>query len=632
MMVATRDIAELESRLSTTEEPRLRIDLLNELAWLLRQQDLERAIALSEEAYHMAGVVEDEDDSYEEGAAKSLHQLGRFHLWRAEFKSAIRYFLDARTLYEKLGDRENVGMQLGYIGAVYGRSGNLPEALEYLIEAQKIYTEVGNRELEASGLNNLGYAYVLLGQPAEGLPYLERGLDILRDLDLHREQMWFFDSLCHAHLGLEHYPEALECGLQSVRVARETEESLGEAGSRITVGEVYLAMGERERALEYLQQALEIAESQHFRREHARALERMGEVYRRQGKTEEAARRLQTAMDVAHEIGDKELEAKAHHTFSLVQEQEGQLGEALEHFKAFHALKEEVFNEDADNRLKTLQVAYAVETAQREAAIAHLKNVALQEEIKERQQAELALQEEITAHQALIADLDAFAHMVAHDLKNPIHTVAGYSEVLQDRLADREDALLVEVEFAGTIHRKVFEMSRIIDTMLLLARVRQEDVEREMLEMGPVVAAAERRLERLLQETQGEIVKPETWPRAWGYGPWVEEVWENYLSNALKYGGHPPRVEVGATVQPDGYVKFWVRDNGPGISVEQRARLFTPFTRLSRAGKEGHGVGLSIVQRIIETLGGEVGVESVQGEGSTFFFTLPGEPSPEVRG
>ncbi len=628
--MTTQEIVELESKLSTTEEPRLKIELLNELAWLLRQQDLERAIALSEEAYHLAGTVGDEDESYEEGAAKSLHQLGRFHLWRAEFKPAIRYFLDARALYAKLGDRENVGWQLGYIGAVYGRSGNLPEALEYLIAAQKIYVEVGNRELEASGLNNLGYSYVLLGQPAEGLPHLEKSLRLLQELNLHREQMWVFDSLCHAHLSLEHYPEALECGLQSVRVAQETEEPLGEAGSLITVGEVYLGMGESGRALEYLRQALEIAESRHFRREHARALERMGEVYRRQGEMEEAARRLQTALDVAHEIGDKELEARVHHTFSLVKEKE-QLGEALTHFKAFHTLKEEVFNEQADNRLKTLQVAYEVETAQREAAIAHLKNVALQEEIKERQQAEMALQEEIAAHQALIADLDAFAHMVAHDLKNPIHTVAGYSEVLQDRLADREDALLVEVEFAGMIHEAVFEMSSIIDTMLLLARVRREDVEQEVLEMGPLVAAAERRLERLLQESQGEIVKPESWPVAWGYGPWVEEVWENYLSNALKYGGRPPRVEVGATVQPDGRVKFWVRDHGPGVSEEQRTSLFTPFTRLRRRGQEGHGLGLSIVQRIIDKLGGEVGVESRPGEGSTFFFTLPAEESAEAQ-
>jgi two-component system sensor histidine kinase/response regulator len=71
-------------------------------------------------------------------------------------------------------------------------------------------------------------------------------------------------------------------------------------------------------------------------------------------------------------------------------------------------------------------------------------------------------------------------------------------------------------------------------------------------------------------------------------------------------------------------VRFWVRDNGHGISPEDQARLFTPFTRLSQVKVRGHGLGLSIVQRIVERLGGEASVESFVGVGSTFAFTLPG--------
>ena len=70
-------------------------------------------------------------------------------------------------------------------------------------------------------------------------------------------------------------------------------------------------------------------------------------------------------------------------------------------------------------------------------------------------------------------------------------------------------------------------------------------------------------------------------------------------------------------------VRFWVRDNGTGIPPEQQARLFTPFTRLAQARATGHGLGLSIVQRIVEKLGGQVGVESQPGQGSLFSFTLP---------
>jgi signal transduction histidine kinase len=69
---------------------------------------------------------------------------------------------------------------------------------------------------------------------------------------------------------------------------------------------------------------------------------------------------------------------------------------------------------------------------------------------------------------------------------------------------------------------------------------------------------------------------------------------------------------------------FWVRDNGAGLTPEEKARLFTPFTRFDQIRAKGHGLGLSIVRRIVEKLGGEVGIESEVGQGSTFSFTLPG--------
>ena len=121
-----------------------------------------------------------------------------------------------------------------------------------------------------------------------------------------------------------------------------------------------------------------------------------------------------------------------------------------------------------------------------------------------------------------------------------------------------------------------------------------------------------------------------------GYGPWVGQVWINYLSNAIKYGGQPPRVELGAdqivdpaTNQP--LVRFWVRDYGPGLTPEEQARLFRSFTRLDRIPTRGYGLGLSVVRRIVEKLGGEVGVESegLPGKGSMFSFTLPGAADPD---
>jgi PAS domain S-box-containing protein len=219
-------------------------------------------------------------------------------------------------------------------------------------------------------------------------------------------------------------------------------------------------------------------------------------------------------------------------------------------------------------------------------------------------------------------ELDAFVHTVAHDLKDPLALVVGLAEVLREEYPTLSDRELCR--YLRKVAQSGRKMSNIIDELMLLAGVRKIEVEMRPLDMGNIVAEAMQRLADMIEEHQAEIISPETWPVAWGYGPWVEEVWVNYLSNALKYGGRPPRVELGATAQSNGAVRFWVRDNGPGLTPEEQARLFTPFTRLEQVCVKGHGLGLSIVRRIVEKLDGQVGVESEVGQGSVFSFTLPG--------
>jgi two-component system sensor histidine kinase/response regulator len=258
---------------------------------------------------------------------------------------------------------------------------------------------------------------------------------------------------------------------------------------------------------------------------------------------------------------------------------------------------------------------------------------------EEKQQADEALRQYAAELKARNEELDAFAHTVAHDLKNPLNNVINSADLLTQSntsISDEERR-----ECLQTIVRSALKMGNIIDELLLLAGVRRTEVVTEPLDMAGIVAEARLRLVHLIGDTQADIILQDAsaWPVARGYGPWVEEVWVNYLSNALKYGGQPPRVELGAdplsipltSGGEEGrvMVRFWVRDNGQGVTPEDQARLFTPFTRLDQARAKGHGLGLSIVRRIVEKLGGQVGVESdgVPGQGSTFFFTLPGVAS-----
>jgi signal transduction histidine kinase len=250
-------------------------------------------------------------------------------------------------------------------------------------------------------------------------------------------------------------------------------------------------------------------------------------------------------------------------------------------------------------------------------------------------------------------DLDAFSHTVAHDLKHFLAPVLGFAEVLY------EDYGKIDIEDARShlsyIINSARDMNNVIEGLLLLAHVRKGQVERKPVDMGRTVLEALRHLDHMINETGARVEMPAKWPMVLGHKPWIVEVWINYLSNALKYGGDRPRIELDwqrgiddevdilsdlrfypatsgdALLGDNGsIVNFWVRDHGSGISKERLPTIFGSFSSRQQTEVRGHGLGLSIVKRIVDKLGGQVWVESELGRGSAFGFTLEAQPGSHV--
>ena len=230
----------------------------------------------------------------------------------------------------------------------------------------------------------------------------------------------------------------------------------------------------------------------------------------------------------------------------------------------------------------------------------------------------------------LLDELDAFSHTVAHDLRNPLTTLLGRIDLLGLLLDSADNATLRhQVDAARKSGRR---LDSIIKELLVLAGVRRQAVALRPLEMPLIVAEAIEQLDSLLGKHEVEIAQPAVWPAALGYGPWVIHLWANYLSNAAKYGGPAPRIRLGAALNADGrHVRFWVEDDGPGLDEAEQARMFVPFSRISDARVKGNGLGLSIVRRIAEKLGGNVGVVSRPGAGARFWFELPADHPPAAN-
>lgn len=238
----------------------------------------------------------------------------------------------------------------------------------------------------------------------------------------------------------------------------------------------------------------------------------------------------------------------------------------------------------------------------------------------------LQLKMEIAEKEKLIADLDAFDHTVAHDLKNVIGSIITTTDLLQSELDQRHYHNLEEIN--ELIRLSANKSFHVIKELLTLASVRLQDVKTEEIDMTKVFEESEKRVMDMIESSGAKIIKPKDWPSAIGYEPWIEEAWVNFLSNAIKYGGKPPVIELGADqLYADKKVRYWIKDNGNGLTEREQQKLFKKYERFNQTHIEGHGLGLSIVKRIIEKLGGEVGVISnaIPGEGCVFYFILSQE-------
>jgi len=222
--------------------------------------------------------------------------------------------------------------------------------------------------------------------------------------------------------------------------------------------------------------------------------------------------------------------------------------------------------------------------------------------------------------------LEEFSYALSHDLRSPLRHVAGFAHLIKENLTTGSiDDTLAHCD---KIVQAASKMQNLIEGLLSLARTGREGLNIEYID-----------LDALLRDVMGGLfddaglrniaweIAPDM-PAIHGDAVLIREVWVNLLDNALKYTGHRDvsEVEIGWHPHQNGKV-FFVRDNGIGFDVEHAQNLFGMFQRLHREPQfKGEGIGLALVQRIIESHGGRIWATSKIGQGATFYFLLPNDP------
>jgi signal transduction histidine kinase len=222
--------------------------------------------------------------------------------------------------------------------------------------------------------------------------------------------------------------------------------------------------------------------------------------------------------------------------------------------------------------------------------------------------------------------LEEFAHAASHDLKEPIRKIQLFTNILKDQLDP--DGKEAEWRTLDKMDKATKRMSHLVDDLLLYSHVSQKPHEKEAVDLGEEIRAVLEDLE-VEVETKKAVVLYEGMPRVMGYRRQLQQLFQNLISNALKYcrAGVPPVVELSARKAEEKGVPVYhiqVRDNGIGFEPRYAEKIFQMFTRLH--GKDeyaGTGVGLSIAKKVAENHGGWIRAESTPGQGAVFTVSLP---------
>jgi signal transduction histidine kinase len=223
-------------------------------------------------------------------------------------------------------------------------------------------------------------------------------------------------------------------------------------------------------------------------------------------------------------------------------------------------------------------------------------------------------------------DLKAFIHAMAHDLRNPLTHIMGFSQLLYKYGEKKgEEEAGTQLQYLQRIHSGALKMNSIIESLLNYARLSREKINLKRINVEEVVRSSLYSLQEDINESKAQVALQIENITVVSDKVMLEMALTNLISNAIKYvnRGEKPEIEI-RVLSIDNCCRIEIRDNGTGIPEEKRDKLFMPFTRLHKEkGYSGIGLGLSSVKRIIEILKGNIGVEFSPEQGSTFWIELP---------
>jgi len=604
------------------------IDVRNELAWELGYSDLARVRELSRQAYEDAEKL-----GYKFGLAFGLLNLGFCEYTKPDFAAALKQCNTALRLFVELGDLDQQGNSLSILGLVYWSLGNFDLAFEKLHRSEDIFRTTTNMSRLPWTLTTLAGIYQTVG-------------DYQKALQVHKESLALFER-CESSLGkaralngigmvyhrLKNYQEALQFHHRSLALFEELRSDIGISRSYNDIGLIYQDLGDLETSLSYHRKSLRLREKLNNKDIELTSLLNLGGLYVQMDRLGEALETLLKALRFAEKFDSKPKLYRVHQVLAEVYERRGDLKSALRHFKAYQEVKEDVFNNEMNTKLKNAEIQHEIERSEKEAEIYRLRNIELKQAMETLRETQVELVE--SGKMAVLGQVTAG---IAHEINNPLGAVKSSADISKRGLKKLEQLLHTTTSVEAlwqsdpyqktvailarnfeTIETAVERIANIVNSLKNFTRLDEAHFKKADIHKGidSTLALLNHQLTGSVEiiRRYGEIPKISHYPYQ------MNQVFMTLLRNASQAVGKNGRIVITTSDHSD-HIRISIADNGKGLSKERRKSLFgLDFNTTS--SRVGFGMGLYNVSTIIKRHGGTIEVDSREGEGTEFVMTLP---------
>lgn len=605
----------------------------------------------------------------------SLNQLS-YHLRRNSPKLSLKYAIDAYELSKGTDYTKGLAASIHNRGTAKAVLGQYDQSLKDLLDAAKIREEINDIAGLTSSYNNLGYVFSEMQNDRKALDYYTKSLECHRKSENAKEIGIVLNNIGWVQLRSNKLDLALEYFYMALKANEQENDERGAGASLSNLGTAYRQMGQYQKGLDYHLKALGIAEKHSDKFGLCNTLHYIAEDYFNLNRTEEASVYALKAFILAKDIGMLSDEKKAAALLAQIYESRKKYDESNKYLKLVSSLNDSLFSIEKAESIGKIQAYYEIENQAKENEFLKKEQLISKQKIRQQwrilflsitiivlalllsyvlytskkklkhanallviKNDEINYQREVIEIKADALDeknqelteinaiKDKLISVIAHDLKNPLHAVIGYSEVLINRIP-QTDSNKETISFLRIIHDNAIRGNLLLENLLQWSRFQTQAIQflpveqkidklinEELYFVQPI--AAEKKVKISCEFNKDLSVNADS--------NMLRTIIRNLVSNAIKFSNENGIIRIKAEIN-EKTALFSVSDNGVGISEKVKSKLFTGeagITTEGTSGEKGTGIGLMLCKDFIEKHSGSIWVDSKEGKGTTFFFTLP---------